>query len=40
MWSAPSIKHKLSEMAANGLIERKRILRGPHEMNLYFRSRA
>jgi hypothetical protein len=40
MWSPPSIKHKLNEMAANGLIERKRILRGPHEMNLYFRSRA
>jgi hypothetical protein len=33
-----SIKHNLQQMAANGLIERKRVLRGPHETNLYFRS--
>ena len=29
MWSASSIKAKLNEMAAAGLIERKRIVRGP-----------
>ena len=29
MWSAQSIKAKLNEMAAAGLIERKRIVRGP-----------
>jgi hypothetical protein len=40
MWSAPSIKAKLNEMAAAGLIERKRIVRGPHDTHLYFRSRA
>ena len=40
MWSAPSIKAKLNEMAAAGLIERKHIVRGHHGTNLYFRSRA
>jgi hypothetical protein len=40
MWSAPSIKSNLLQMAEKGLIERKRIVRGPHETNLYFRSRA
>ena len=40
MWSAESIKHKLNELAAEGLIERKRVLGGAHEMNLYFRSRG
>jgi hypothetical protein len=39
MWSAPSIKAKLNEMAAAGLIERKRVVRGAHDTNLYFRSR-
>jgi hypothetical protein len=33
-------KAKLNEMAAAGLIERKRIVRGHHGTNLYFRSRA
>jgi len=40
MWSAPSIKAKLKEMAAAGLIEPKRVVRGAHDTNLYFRSRA
>ena len=40
MWSAPSIKAKLNEMAAAGLIERKHTVRGHHGTNLYFRSRA
>ena len=40
MWSAPSIKAKLNQMATAGLIERKRIVRGPHGTNLYFRSHA
>ena len=40
MWSAPSIKAKLNEMAAAGLIERKLIVRGPHGTNVFFRSRA
>ena len=40
MWSAASIKHNLQQMAAEGLIERKRISRGPYETNLYFRARS
>ena len=40
MWSAASIKHNLQQMAAEGLIERKRVSRGPHETNLYFRARS
>ena len=39
MWSPASIKHNLQQMADNRLIERKRVLRGPYETNLYFRSR-
>jgi hypothetical protein len=39
MWSAPSVKAKLNEMAAAGMIERKRIVRGPSDTNLYFISR-
>jgi hypothetical protein len=38
MWSAASIKHNLQQMAAEGLIERKRVSCGPCEINLYFRS--
>jgi hypothetical protein len=37
MWSASSVKHNLQRMANEGSIERKRIFRGPHEINLYFR---
>ncbi len=40
MWSAASIKHNLQQMAAEGLIERKRVSRGPYETNLYFRARS
>jgi hypothetical protein len=40
MWSAQSVKHKLNQLAAEGLIERKRILGGTHETSLYFRSRT
>ena len=39
MWSPMSVKHNLQQMTADGLIERKRVRRGPHETNLYFRSR-
>jgi hypothetical protein len=39
MWSAASIKHKLNEMAAAGLIERKRVLREARETSLYYRRR-
>jgi hypothetical protein len=39
MWSPASIKHNLQQMADDGVIERKRVRRGPHETNLYFRSR-
>jgi hypothetical protein len=39
MWSPVSIKHNLQQMADKGLIERKRVLRGPHETNLYFKLR-
>ena len=38
-WSPASIKHNLQQMADDGVIERKRVRRGPHETNLYFRSR-
>src|SRR6267142_3637155 len=31
MWSAQSVKHKLNQLAAQGLIERKRIMTGAHE---------
>jgi hypothetical protein len=37
MWSAPSIKQKLNDRAAAGLIQRKRILRDARETSLYFR---
>ena len=37
MWSAASIKHKLNEMAAAGLIEQKLVLREGRQTNLYFR---
>ena len=40
MWSAESIKHKLNQLAAEGLIERKRIFDGSRETSLYFRSRT
>jgi hypothetical protein len=39
MWSPAGIKHNLQEMADKGVIERKRVRCGPHETNLYFRSR-
>jgi len=39
MWSPATIKHNLQQMADKGVIERKRVRRGPHETNLYFRSR-
>ena len=39
MWSPATIKHNLQQMADDGLIERKRVRRGPHETNLYFWSR-
>ena len=38
MWSS-SVKHKLNEMAAAGLIERKRVWREARETSLYFRLR-
>ena len=39
MWSPATIKHNLQQMADKGVIERKLVRRGPHETNLYFRSR-
>ena len=39
MWSATSVKHKLNEMAAEGLIERKRGLQGAQQTSLYFKLR-
>jgi len=38
MWSAASIKHKLNEFAAAGLIERKRVMREARQTSLYYRS--
>jgi hypothetical protein len=37
MWSAASIKHKLNELAAAGLIERKRCSGEARPTSLYFR---
>jgi hypothetical protein len=37
MWSLKGIKHRLNEMAAQGLIERKRVIRNTLQTNLYFR---
>jgi len=39
IWSPASIKHNLQQMADDGVIERMRVRRAPHETNLYFRSR-
>jgi DNA-binding MarR family transcriptional regulator len=39
MWSVASIKQKLNEMAAAGLIERKRVLHSERETSLYYRMR-
>ncbi len=39
MWSAASIKHKLNTMAAERLVERKRVLRDDREISVYFRLR-
>jgi hypothetical protein len=39
MWSAASIKHKLNELAAAGMIERKRVLREARPTSLYFKMR-
>jgi hypothetical protein len=38
MWAPVSIKHNLRLMAREAVIERKQVLRGGHEMTLYFRS--
>jgi len=38
MWSAASIKHKLNEFAAAGLIERKRVMREARQTSLYYRT--
>ena len=40
MWSAESIKHKLNQLAAEGLIERRRIVDRSRETSLYFRVRT
>jgi hypothetical protein len=37
MWSFATIKQRLSEMAAEGLIERKQVWREARSTNLYFR---
>jgi len=36
MWPVASIKHKLNEMAAAGLMERKHVLRDGRPTSLYF----
>jgi hypothetical protein len=40
LWSPVSIEHKLNEMAAEGLIERKRGRYSGRETSLYFRPRG
>ena len=37
MWSLTTIKHRLKILALEGCIQRKRMTRGKHETNLYFR---
>jgi hypothetical protein len=37
LWSFASVKTKLNEMAAAGLVERKRVIREARQTSLYFR---
>jgi hypothetical protein len=39
MWSLAGIRQRLNEMAAAGVIERKRVWRDAGEVSLYFRLR-
>ena len=38
LWSLAAVKAKLNEMAAEGLVARKRVLRNAQETSLYFRT--
>jgi len=40
MYSAAGVRHKLNEMAAEGLIERKRGAQEGRETSLYFKARG
>jgi hypothetical protein len=37
LWSFASVKHKLNEMAAAGLIQRKRVMQNARQLSLYYR---
>ena len=38
MWSLTAVKAKLNEMAAEGLIARKRVMREARQTSLYYRT--
>jgi hypothetical protein len=38
MWSLAAVKAKLNEMAAEGLIQRKRVMREARQTSLYYRA--
>ena len=38
MWSLAAVKAKLNEMAAEGLVERKRVMREARQTSLYYRT--
>jgi hypothetical protein len=40
MWSLAAVKQKLNEMAAAGLIQRKRVMREARLTSLYYRPRC
>ena len=40
MWSLAAVKAKLNEMAADGLVARKRVMREARQTSLYYRPRG
>lgn len=40
MWSFAAVKAKLNEMAAEGLVARKRVMREARQTSLYYRPRG
>jgi hypothetical protein len=38
MWSLAAVKAKLNEMAAEGLIQRKRVMQEARQTSLYYRA--
>ena len=38
MWSLAAVKAKLNQMAAEGLVERKRVMREARQTSLYYRT--